>query len=316
MPTTNTLGTLAATGVFHDALALTLKRLPFLKRLASNIQPAMGYAGMPFGVAQTLKDYNATHTVSDRSVTGTYAKQAGIVVPADKTFTLNKWPYISFLLSLVELNTMVDSATNKDARVTVIEKLMTKAFNALAIQIVTDFYAIITAGNFSQSYVNAVGNMDWKKLGAAVDVFLSNDVLMMPPDALLELVCFRELASSLTNIANASFNIDSVMRTGVIEEPLSGAQSIARYNVAQPADAARGFLLDPMAITFANRVPSEETIPNDPVFQTIVTDPATGFSVLLREAKDPNSGEVTRTLTTLYGFGVGLEKHLVRLVAA
>ena len=313
MPTTNSLGTLAATGVFHDALGLTLKKLPVIGRLASNIAPALGFKDMPFNVAQTLKDYNATHTVSDRASTGTYAKQAGLTLPADKTFTLNKWPYISFLFTQLELNAMIDSATKASARESVIQKLMTRAFNALALNIVNDLIAVITTANFTRNYVNAVGAMDYKKLGAAVDTFLQNDVLMEAPSAILEIACFRELANSLTAVANNSFSIDNVMKTGVISEPLSGAQDITRFNITQSADAVRGFLLDPQGIVFANRVPMEEQLPNDPVFQTVITDPDSGFSVLLREAKDPLTGEVTRTVTTLYGFGVGLEKHLLRL---
>lgn len=309
----NTLGTLAATGVFHDALGLVLKRLPIIARLASNISPSLGYKDMPFNVAQTLKDYNASHTVSDRTATGTYATQTGLTLPANKTFTLNKWPYISFVFTAVELNQMIDSATKASARDAVIQKLMTRAFNALGLNIVNDLIAIITAANFSRNYVSAVGTMDYKKLGAAVDTFLQNDVLMEAPSALLEIACFRELANSLTAVANNSYSIDGVMKTGVISEPLSGAQDITRFNITQSADAVRGFLLDPQGIVFANRVPIEEQLPNDPTYSEVVTEPNTGFSVMLREAKDPLTGEVTRTVTTLYGFGIGLEKHLARI---
>lgn len=309
----NSLGTLAATGIFHDALGLTLKRLPIIARLASNIAPAMGYKDMPFNVAQTLKDYNATHTVSDRAATGTYAKQADLTLPANKTFTLNKWPYISFLFTQVELNQMIDSATKASARDAVITKLMTRAFNALGLNIVNDLIAIITAANFTRNYPSGIGTMDYKKLGVAVDTFLQNDVLMEAPSALLEIACFRELANSLTAVANNSYSIDGVMKTGVISEPLSGAQDITRFNITQSADAVRGFLLDPMGIVFANRVPIEEMLPNDPTYAEIITEPNTGFSIILREAKDPLTGEVTRTVTTLYGFGIGLEKHLARI---
>ncbi len=311
--TTNSLGTLAATGVFHDALGLLLKRLPFLKRIASDIQPAMGSFMMPFGIAQTLKNYNASQTVSFRDATGTYAKQAGVSAATDQTFTLNRWPYISIQLTLAELNSMVDSATNASARNTVIEKLMVLAFNTLGTQIVNDLYAVVTAGNYALSQINAVGNMDWKHLGTITDTFLQNDAQASPLDALLEIVCYRELANSLTNVPNASYDINGIIETGIIQEPLSGCQSIARYNLTQPADASRGFIIGPEGVVFANRVPMEEQIPNDPVFQTILTDPATGFSVLLREAKDPLTGEVTRTLTTLYGFAVGLAKRIVRI---
>lgn len=314
MPTTNSLGTLAATGVFHDALGLVLKRLPVIARMASNIVPSAGYLQMPFNIAQTLKDYNATHTVSDRSTTGTYAKQAGLTIPADKTFTLNKWPYISFLLTAVELNQMIDSATKASARDSVITKIMTRAFNALGTQIVNDLIAVITAGNFSRTIVNAVGAMDYKKLGTMVDTFLQNDVLMEAPSALLEIVAFREFANSLTAVYNDAI-VGEVVQSGVIAGGVSGANDISRYNITQNANADRGFLLDPQAILFANRIPIEEQLPNDPVFQTVITEPDTGFSVLLREAKDPLTGEVTRTITTLYGFGVGLEKHLLRITS-
>jgi hypothetical protein len=311
--TTNSLGTLAATGVFHDALALTLKKVPFLRRLASDIAPTMGFQNMPFNVAQTLKNYNADHTVSDRATTGTYAKQEGLTAAADGSFTLNKWPYISFSFTLTELNQMVDSASNVDARAAIIQKLMTKAFNKFAINMVTDFLALITSGNFSLTQVIAAATADHKKLGAAVDVMLANDTLESP-DAILSIATFRALANGLTGIANSSFNAGNIINTGVISEPISGAQSVTRYNLTMPDDAANGVLFDPMAVLFASRVPNEEQLPNDPVYSEIITDPATGFSVLLREAKDPMTGEVTRTLTALYGFGVGLEKHLVRII--
>lgn len=313
MPTTNSLGTLAATGVFHDALALTLRKVPFLRRLASDISPAMGFQGMPFNVAQTLKNYNASHTVSDRSATGTYAKQAGLTAAADQSFTLNKWPYISFSFTLTELNQMIDSATNADARPVIIQKLMTKAFDAYARNLVSDFLALITSGNFSLTQVIAAATADHKKLGAAVDTMLVNDTLESP-DAILSIATFRALANGLTGIANSSFNAGAIINTGVISEPISGAQSVMRYNLTMPSDAANGVLFDPMAVLFASRVPNEEQLPNDPVYSEVISDPGTGFSVLLREAKDPMSGEVTRTLTGMHGFGVGLEKHLVRLI--
>lgn len=311
--TTNSLGTLAATGVFHDALALTLKKLPFLKRLASDIAPTMGFRGMPFNVAQTLKNYNSTHTVSDRAATGTYAKQAGIAALGDQTFTLNKWPYISFSFTLTELNQMVDSATNADARQIIIEKLMTKAFNKFAINIVTDFLALITAGNYSLTQIIAAATADHKKLGAAVDTMLANDSLESP-DAILSIATYRTLVNGLTAIANPTYNSGSLITTGVISEGVSGAQSVTRYNLTMPVDAANGVLFDPMSVVFANRIPVEEELPNDPVYQEIISEAGTGFSVLLREAKDPMTGEVTRTLTSMYGFAVGLEKHLVRII--
>jgi len=316
MPTTNTLGTLAATGVFHDALALTLKRLPFIRRLASDIAPSMGFRGMPFNIAQTLKNYNGAHTVSDRSTTGTYAKQAGFAAAADQTFTLNKWPYISFSFTLTELNQMIDSASNADARQTVIAKLFAKGFNAFATNIVNDLLAIITAGAYTLSQVAAAATIDHKKLGSAVDLFLSNDTLNEAPDAILSIAAFRTLANGLTAIANPTFNSGDIIRTGVINEGVSGAASVSRFNLSMPADAANGILFDPQSILFASRVPMEEELPNDPVYTEIITDPATGFSLLLREAKDPMTGEVTRTITALYGFAVGLEKHLVRIIEA
>ena len=84
MATTNTLGTLAATGVLHNALGVTLKKLPFLGRLASDIAPSMADKLMPFNVAQILKNYNAGMTVYDRSATGSYAVQdaGGLALPA------------------------------------------------------------------------------------------------------------------------------------------------------------------------------------------------------------------------------------------
>ncbi len=312
----NTLGTLAATGVFHDALGITLKKVPFIKRLASDISPTLGFKNMPFNVSQTLKNYNVGHTVSDRAATGTYARQAGIVAGADQTFALNQWPYISFGFTLVELNQMINSAGNADARAGIIAKLMSKAFNTLAISITASLVALVNAARFPLSYVNAVGAMDYKKLGAAVDVFLANDTLMEAPSAILDITCFRELANSLTVVPNSTFDAGKVINTGVITEPVSGAQDISRFNIAMPADATRGILFDPSSILFANRVPIEEELPNDPVWMEIVTDPDTGFSIMLREAKDPMTGEVTRTITTLYGFGVGLANHLVRLVPA
>jgi len=312
----NNLGTLAATGVLHDALGITLKRLPFLRRLASDIAPEMAQRMMPFNVQQILKNYNAAATISDRSATGTYAVQAGMNVPADQTFTLNKWPYFSLQLSATEVNQIVDTYTNKDARSLAIQKLLLRGFNAFALNIVNDFLAVISAANFAQTYVTAVGTMDYMHMGSAVDVFLQNDALnMQAPDAILEIACYREFANSLTPVPNYG-GVTEIIDTGEITTGISGTGSVARYNVNMPADAPRGVLLDPQGIVFANRVPIEEKLPNDPVYTEIITDAATGFSVLYREAKDVNTGEVTRTITTMYGFAKGLSNHVVRLVPA
>ncbi len=229
MPTTNSLGTLAATGVFHDALGVTLKRLPFLSRLCSDISPAMGFKGMPFNIAQTLKNYNAAHTVSNRATTGTYAKQAGVAAAADQTFTLNKWPYISFSFTLTELNQMIESATNADARAKVIEKLMSRAFNAYAVNIVSDFLAIVTAANYSLSAVMAAATADCKKLGTAVDTFLENDTAMEAPDAILSiaqaagvegdqaLALFEQIVASLQTEHGMEMDHAQLAATGHVE---------------------------------------------------------------------------------------------------
>ena len=319
MATTNTLGTLAATGVLHTALGITLKRLPFLGRLASDIAPSMADKLMPFNVAQILKNYNAGMTVYDRSATGSYAVQdgGGLAIPADGSFTLNKWPAVSLKLSATEVNQIVDTYTNVDARAVVIQKLMDRAFNAFATNIVTDFLSVITAGSFAQNYVSAVGTMDNMHLGAAVDVLLQNDALgMKTPDAILNIAAYRELANSLTPIPNYS-GVTEVVESGAINLPVAGCASVTRYNLNMPADAPRGIVFDPQAIVFACRPPLEEIVVNSPLLYTeVITDAATGFSVLYREAKNQDSGEVTRTITTMYGFAKGLSNHLVRVIPA
>lgn len=315
--TTNSLGTLAATGVLHEALGLTLKKLPFLRNMVSDFGPGMAQQNTPFNVSQILKNWNVTHTVSSRSSTGTYAKQAGVTPPSDQTFVMDKWPYVSFLLTGTEINQLVDGVSNSDVRAKIIQKLMTLAFNKLGTQIVTDFYAAIDAVNaaagFSYNYAFPAATGDYKKLGSAVDVMLSHDGLDEPPVAILDITPFRTLANSLTPVANSSFSIDEIMRTGEIPGGISGTKSVNRYNVTMPTTCANGFLMHPAAMVCANRVPYEERTQNDPVYLEVITDPATGFSMLYREAKDPLTGEVTRTLTTMYGFALGLDNHFVRL---
>jgi len=314
--TTNTTGSLAASGILYDALGLTLKRLPFLKRLAGDLAPEMAEKMMPFNVAQILKNFNANVTVSDRAASGTYAKQAGVDFSADQNFTLNKWPYVTLQLSALEVNQMVDTYTNKDARGLAVTKLLQRGMNQFALNIVNDFLAVFTAANFPQNYASAIGTMDYKKLGAGVDVLLKNDALnIQAPDAILEIDCYREFANSLTAIYNYS-GVDEVVRDATISEPVSGAKSVSRYNLNLPADAPRGVIFDPTAVVFANRVPIEEKLPNDAVYSEIITDPDTGFSILYREEKVNLTGEVARTITTMYGFAKGLGNHATRITTA
>ena len=231
----NTLGTLAATGVFHDALGLILKRLPMVTGLASNMADIYGEVNTPFNVAQILKDYNATIGVNDVSSTGTYAIQSGqgITLPSDKSLTLDKWKAFGFKLSLAEINTLVDSATNKDARATAVQKLMTRAFNKMETNIYTEFLSIITAGNYAQTaYVSGVGTADYKTLAGIADTLLQRDALDAP-NAILGIPMFREVANSLTNIANASVNISDTVETAEINTPLSGCKSVRRYKIGR-----------------------------------------------------------------------------------
>lgn len=315
MATTNSFGTLAQTGLIHDALNITVKKLPFLKRMASDIAATGASQGLPFNVALILKDWNASQTVYDRVTTGTYEKQVGQTLPADKTLTLDQWPYVAISLSAVEVNQLVMGANDAALRARAIEKLMKKGFNALGLSIVNAFLAKITAANFpTVTYVSAVGTMDYKQLGAAVDQLLLADTLMDKPDAILNVAAYREFVNSLTAVANSSYDIEEPVRDATISEPVSGANSVSRYNVTMPADALRGIVFDPQAIVMANRVPIEETLEgNDPVYLEVVTDPDTGFSILYREFKNAPTGEVTRNITTLYGFGLGLVNHLVRV---
>lgn len=316
----NNLGTLAATGVFHTALGLVLKKLPFISELAKNIKPEMVQNNddrLPFNVNQILKNYNATINAYDRGVSGSYAPANDIVLPADQYFNLSNWPAVSIKLSATEVNQIVDSANNVDARAAAIQLLLRRGFNAFATQLVTLFYAQVNEGNFPSSYVSQVGSMDYMHLGSVVDVFLQNDALddKQPPMGILGIDSYRELVNSLTPIPNYDGVTDAVT-FGEVRDGVSGARAVARYNVALPADAPRGFLLSPMSIVYAQRLPYEETLPNDPVYLEPIVDPDTGFSVMYREHKDPTTGEVTRSISTMIGFAKGLSQYLVRLTPA
>jgi hypothetical protein len=133
------------------------------------------------------------------------------------------------------------------------------------------------------------------------------------PDAILEIVAYREFANSLSPIPNYS-GVDEVVRESTISEPVSGAASVSRYNIAMNPDAPRGILFDPLAIVMAARPPIEETLEgNDPVYLEVITEPETGLSVLYREFKNGGTGEVTRNITVMFGFGKGLENHALRI---
>ena len=316
----NAMGTLAATGVLHNALGLIVKRLPFIGRIASDISAngVLPSQALPFNVAQILKNYNATITGYDRNAAGSYQAQA-FAIPADQTFTLNYWPAVSLQLTAAEVNQLVDQMTNQDVRNAVINKLLRRGFNAFAQMLLAQFYSVITAANFPTNYVSAVGTMDFMALGGAVDQLLRNDALIPneSPDAILELSCFREFANSLTPIPNFS-GVSDIVESGVINQPVAGCESVSRYNLAPPGDAPRGFILDPQAIVFACRPPLEEAmnVPNQSIYYEVITEPNTGLSVLYREHVVPETGEVVRTITTMCGFAVGLNQHLVRLTPA
>lgn len=318
MSTNNNFGTLAQSGLLYDALALTIKNLPFLKNMARDVSPVGADIKLPFNISLILKNWNASQTVYDRVATGTYARQIGQTLPADGTFTMDQWPYITIGLSAIEVNQLVMGANDATLRANAIEKLMKKGFNALGLSIVNAFMAKITAAAFSNaSYVSAVGTMDYKKLGAAVDQLLAVDALTEAPTAILEMACYREFVNSLTNVANSTYNINEPMKFATVSEPVSGANSVSRYNITMPTDAARGILFDPQAIVMANRPPIEETLEGgDPVYLETITDTATGFSILYREWKNGDTGEVNRAITTMYGFGVGLKDHMVRITAS
>lgn len=315
MATTNSFGTLASSGILYSALSIILKRLPFLKNMASDIAPGGAAQYMPFNVATILKNFNANQTVYDRSVTGTYDVQVGQAALADQSVTLDQWPYVAIKLSAVEVNQMVNlwASGNQDQRNAVLQKLLARGLNALALSIVNNFLSKITAANFAVTTAIAAATMDYKKLGTAVDLLFAQDIGMLKPNAILDIVPYRNFVNSLTPVPNYS-GVDEAVREGAISEPVSGAQSVTRYNVTQPADAANGFLFDPTGMVFVNRTPIEETLAgNDPVFLEVITEPETGFSILYREFKNGSTGEVTRNYTTLYGFAPGMKNHVLRI---
>lgn len=321
----NTFGTLAASGILYDVLGLTLKRLPFIRAMAKDVRETYGDINMPFNVAQVLKNFNTDGTVDNFTSTGSYFAQANqaLTLPADGSITLNQWPFLTIRLTPTEVNQMVDTATNSDARALSVRKLWDRGFNKFAQRMVADFYGVITATNFptvsgANPYVTAAGTMDYKQLGAVTDALLLQDALnpATDPNAILSIPAYRELSNSLTTIANSTWSVSDVVGGAEIMGQVGGCQSAARYNVALPTDAARGMVFDPQAIVMVNRVPREETLANDPVFLEVMVDPDTGFQLLYREAKDVASGEVHRTITTMYGFAPGLTNHLIRLTAS
>lgn len=310
----NSLGTLSGTIVIQRALELTFTKFPRLGAFAKGFKELDGRVA-----SANLGQSVASRLLQVSSITN-FESGAQNFTTTDVTGTLRNFRQIHHRFTAAEVN-------STDRRL-IDEAAMPMAIG-LAKGIVDAYAAMVSRQNFNTttnstgptltvasgwSYANTLvplmGALDQRGVRDAGRYFLAsgavNQALLVDP----------LVVAALNNPANAN-----AIQTGILPQIISGL-SYDKYPVLPNTDSnLLGFAGTPDAIMYLARAPMTpdevfgEAAARAPFAYGIITEPTTGFSVMVQQWMETNLSINTR-LVWLDGVEVGNPNNLVRLVSA
>lgn len=317
----NDFGTLANSELIHGIMDDLKKDLQPLLGLSLNF----GEKASDGGIIRTLRPGSVV-TITDWSKAFTpyaYSAGPGYVAPdytkkTPVTFTLpTDWKATSIAITPGEYMALNGAPRGGVAYNELMTKVREMMLHGLKAAMVSDFHAIITAGNYTANTVAAAATYNRSK-EIDVDTALFGRDLMSRANGTVILTPgqYGSWAKDLQVVQNYTGRDQSDLLISGGKQ--SGASPLThwRTNVAMPADAAQGYAFTKTAAVFITRIPDEATYANDPVDLQEVVDPETGLAFLARVWKNAGTGTLQFDIAIMWKFGVLQGQALQRITAA
>jgi len=291
----NTIGTTNANVIAQRALEILVADYSFLRNSVTDF-------------SSEAAKYNAsiyTHRISATTAQD-YSQANGYVATAttqtDVQITLNKFKHVSY---------SVDDQERTSSNINLIERFAGAAAHALGLQMVGDLLTLVTSTSFTSALTVASSSFSYASVVSAGITLNNANVPQHDRYAVLAPSFYGRLLNDSTIVANAQISGEQSRTAGI--------GSVAGFNVnmysAVPANGITlgGFFAQREALLIAARVPEVPTgvpIPGD---ISVVTEPRTGLSVMVRESYDVRLGLLQRTYALIYGVKAGETNSLVRI---
>jgi hypothetical protein len=291
----NTIGTTNANVIAQRALEILVADYSFLRNSVTDF-------------SSEAAKYNAsiyTHRISATTAQD-YSQANGYVATAttqtDVQITLNKFKHVSY---------SVDDQERTSSNINLIERFAGAAAHALGLQMVGDLLTLVTSTSFTNALTVASSSFSYASVVSAGITLNNNNVPQHDRYAVLAPSFYGRLLNDSTIVANAQISGEQSRTAGI--------GSVAGFNVnmysAVPSNSITlgGFFAQREALLIAARVPEVPTgvpIPGD---ISVVTEPRTGLSVMVRESYDVRLGLLQRTYALIYGVKAGETNSLVRI---
>jgi hypothetical protein len=291
----NTIGTTNANVIAQRALEILVADYSFLRNSVTDF-------------SSEAAKYNAsiyTHRISATTAQD-YSQANGYVATAttqtDVQITLNKFKHVSY---------SVDDQERTSSNINLIERFAGAAAHALGLQMVGDLLTLVTSTSFTSALTQSSATFSYASVVSAGITLNNANVPQHDRYAVLAPSYYGRLLNDSTIVANAQISGEQSRTAGI--------GSVAGFNInmysAVPSNSITlgGFFAQREALLIAARVPEVPTgvpIPGD---ISVVTEPRTGLSVMVRESYDVRLGLLQRTYALIYGVKAGETNSLVRI---
>jgi hypothetical protein len=301
MPSLNTLGTLNGTLIAQRALRTLLAAFPMIGKVARNFDSEgkvkfgqQLIAHLPTAAAPAA-DYNV-----DNGYVATGRTQVNIPV------TLNNHVHHTY-----EVNDQERSST----AVNLIERFAVTAAYSIGLRFYADFFALIKKANFGNGGQNTVIVSQGFSRDNLVDMGVALNIRNVLP--------IERFAVLNPYYAGALFKDRAVISRDYVDgRPAVTAQLGIVHNfdcseysaLPDNAEGLGGIAGSPEAFGIVTALPEPPDV-KEGGQMTVVTEPESGLSLLMRQWYDWNAGKEKRTYTLMYGVAVGVKENLQLLSA-
>ncbi len=287
----NNHATIQGTLIAQKALRTLLAEFPVLRQITTNFAPE----GILFNQSVIAHIVTATTAADVNPANGyTPTDRAQVDVPV----TINKHKHHTYAI-----NDQERTSTN----INLIERYALTAAHALGKAVVDDLLALIINANFANKTTVPEANFDRTKVVAMARAMNDRNIpqvgrfMLLNPGYYANLSLDPDVSRAYANPAGSG-----TIASGVL--PNVHGFGISEYS-ALPANGENltGFAGTAESLVLATRVPAEPTVSNIPGTLTVVTEPNSGLSVLLRQWYEMKEGKEYRTMTLMYGVAKGID---------
>lgn len=299
----NTLGTTNGILIAQKALATLLAQLPVLKKITTDFSDEKA----------KFNQQVITHVVTAAAAID-FDPAAGYVaserVQVDVPVTINKHKHHTYQIGVQEASSTA---------INLIDRFALTAAYSIGSALVADLCALVTAANFPNKTVIALGaggdGFDRKGL---IKIGVNLGARFVPPMgrfALLNGAYYGSLCNDLTVVAQLYNAGQNAIQTGQLSN-VHGFD-VAEY-VSLPANAQSlvGFAGTAEGLVLATRIPDDPGVGSANCDIYVVTDPDSGISIQVREWYNADMGQFKRTYTLMYGVAKGVANAIERIGSA